>query len=85
MTQNGHVIRLPKQKGHMRLRDTPDGRKIKGTIHWVSEKHAGDVEVRLYDRLFTAENPAAVAKFVEWATSQAGASTLSAYFVTASK
>ena len=33
------------------------GRKVKGTIHWVSEPHAADVEVRLYDRLFTVENP----------------------------
>jgi glutaminyl-tRNA synthetase len=32
-------------------------RKIKGTIHWVSAKHAVDAEVRLYDRLFTKENP----------------------------
>jgi len=35
----------------------PDGRKVKGTIHWVSAKHAADAEIRLYDRLFTAENP----------------------------
>jgi glutaminyl-tRNA synthetase len=34
-----------------------DGRKIKGTIHWVSATHAVDAEVRLYDRLFTVENP----------------------------
>lgn len=34
-----------------------DGRKIKGTIHWVSQKHAVDAEVRLYDRLYTVENP----------------------------
>jgi len=34
-----------------------DGRKIKGTIHWVSARHAIDAEVRLYDRLFTVENP----------------------------
>lgn len=34
-----------------------DGRKIKGTIHWVDKKHAVDAEVRLYDRLFTVENP----------------------------
>ena len=34
-----------------------DGRKIKGTLHWVSEKHALPAEVRLYDRLFSAENP----------------------------
>jgi glutaminyl-tRNA synthetase len=34
-----------------------DGRKVKGTIHWVSKAHAVDAEVRLYDRLFTVENP----------------------------
>jgi len=37
--------------------DTPDGRKVKGTIHWVSAPHALRAEVRLYDRLFTVENP----------------------------
>lgn len=36
---------------------TPDGRKVKGTIHWVSAQHALDAEVRLYDRLFTTPNP----------------------------
>ncbi len=36
---------------------SPDGRKVKGTIHWVSVKHAIDVDVRLYDRLFINENP----------------------------
>jgi glutaminyl-tRNA synthetase len=35
----------------------PDGRKVKGTIHWVSAGHARNAEVRLYDRLFTRENP----------------------------
>lgn len=35
----------------------PDGRKVKGTIHWVSAAHALEAEVRLYDRLFTEENP----------------------------
>ncbi|MGD8331100.1 MAG: glutamine--tRNA ligase/YqeY domain fusion protein [Acidobacteriota bacterium] len=35
----------------------PDGRKVKGTIHWVSAEHAVPVEVRLYDRLFTVANP----------------------------
>jgi glutaminyl-tRNA synthetase len=34
------------------------GRKVKGTIHWVSARHALDAEVRLYDRLFTVEEPA---------------------------
>ena len=37
--------------------DAPDGRKVKATLHWVSAKHAADAEVRLYDRLFTAEDP----------------------------
>lgn len=36
---------------------SPDGRKVKGTIHWVSAAHALPVEVRLYDHLFTVENP----------------------------
>jgi len=35
----------------------PDGRKVKGTIHWVSAKHAEKVEVRLYDRLFSVSKP----------------------------
>ena len=35
----------------------PDGRKIKGTIHWVSAAHSVEAEVRLYDRLFTESNP----------------------------
>ncbi|HEY5157681.1 MAG TPA: glutamine--tRNA ligase/YqeY domain fusion protein [Anaerolineales bacterium] len=37
--------------------DTPDGRKVKSTIHWVSAQHAQIAEVRLYDQLFTVENP----------------------------
>jgi glutaminyl-tRNA synthetase len=37
--------------------NAPDGRKVKSTIHWVSAKHAVDAEVRLYDMLFTRENP----------------------------
>nr|MDQ2694629.1 glutamine--tRNA ligase/YqeY domain fusion protein [Pseudomonadota bacterium] len=37
----------------------PDGRKVKGTLHWVSEAHALRAEVRLYDRLFDVPNPAA--------------------------
>jgi glutaminyl-tRNA synthetase len=35
----------------------PDGRKVKGTIHWVSAAHALDAEVRMYDYLFTKEDP----------------------------
>ncbi|HCC34978.1 MAG TPA: hypothetical protein DEQ02_04845 [Ruminococcaceae bacterium] len=37
----------------------PDGRKVKGTLHWVSASSAADAEIRLYDRLFTVENPSA--------------------------
>ncbi|HWI18727.1 MAG TPA: glutamine--tRNA ligase, partial [Vicinamibacterales bacterium] len=37
--------------------DAPDGRKIKATLHWVSAAHAVDADIRLYDRLFTAEDP----------------------------
>ena len=37
--------------------NAPDGRKVKSTIHWVSAAHAVDAEVRLYENLFTRENP----------------------------
>ncbi|MDH3629427.1 MAG: glutamine--tRNA ligase/YqeY domain fusion protein [Acidobacteriota bacterium] len=37
--------------------NAPDGRRVKATMHWVSAAHAVDAEVRLYDRLFNAENP----------------------------
>ncbi|HWR35782.1 MAG TPA: glutamine--tRNA ligase/YqeY domain fusion protein [Clostridia bacterium] len=37
--------------------NAPDGRKVKSTMHWVSAAHAVDAEVRIYDKLFTKENP----------------------------
>ena len=37
--------------------DAPDGRKVKGTLHWVSAQHAVDAEVRMFDRLFATEAP----------------------------
>jgi glutaminyl-tRNA synthetase len=54
----GNVVELrctwdPDSKGG----NAPDGRKVRGTLHWVSAKHAVDAEVRLYDRLFNDENP----------------------------
>ena len=57
--ENGEVIELicsydPETKGG----SSPDGRKVKGTIHWVSAEHAVDATVNLYDRLFTHPNPA---------------------------
>ncbi|MCI0399589.1 MAG: glutamine--tRNA ligase/YqeY domain fusion protein [Chloroflexi bacterium] len=41
---------------------TPDGRKVRGTIHWLSAAHVQPAEVRLYDRLFNNENPNIVAE-----------------------
>jgi glutaminyl-tRNA synthetase len=54
----GNVVELrctydPATKGG----NAPDGRKVKGTIHWVSAAHALNAEVRLYDHLFSVENP----------------------------
>jgi glutaminyl-tRNA synthetase len=46
--------------------DAPDGRKVKSTIHWVSAKHAASAEVRMYDRMFTLENPEDVEEGVDW-------------------
>jgi glutaminyl-tRNA synthetase len=40
--------------------NTPDGRKVKSTIHWVSARHAVNAEVRIYETLFTKENPSEV-------------------------
>ena len=41
--------------------EAPDGRKVRGTLHWVSARHAAPATVRLYERLFTVENPDDVA------------------------
>jgi len=54
----GEVVQLrctwdPESEGG----NASDGRKVKGTVHWVSADHAVDAEVRLYDRLFEAEDP----------------------------
>ncbi|MCK4266392.1 MAG: glutamine--tRNA ligase/YqeY domain fusion protein, partial [Thermoplasmata archaeon] len=56
---DGEVVELrctvdPETKGG----SAPDGRKVKSTLHWVSAAHAVDAEVRLYDKLFTVEDPA---------------------------
>lgn len=56
--EEGNVIELrctydPETRGG----SAPDGRKVKGTIHWVSAPHALPAEIRLYDRLFSVENP----------------------------
>jgi len=46
--------------------NAPDGRKVKSTIHWVSAAHAVDAEARLYDTLFSKENPNDVPEGQEW-------------------
>ncbi|KPK82152.1 MAG: glutamine--tRNA ligase [Phycisphaerae bacterium SM23_33] len=46
--------------------DAPDGRKVKSTLHWVSAAHALEAEVRLYDHLFTKEDPADVPEGEDW-------------------
>ena len=48
-----HATHDPESRGGT----SPDGRKVKGTIHWVSAKHAYNAEVRLYDRLFKTASP----------------------------
>ncbi len=57
--ENGEIVELhctydPASRGG----NSPDGRKVKGTIHWVSADHAIEAEVRLYDRLLAVANPA---------------------------
>jgi glutaminyl-tRNA synthetase len=56
--ENGRIVELhctydPATRGG----DAPDGRKVRGTLHWVSAPHAIEAEVRLYDRLFAAPDP----------------------------
>jgi glutaminyl-tRNA synthetase len=45
--------------------DSPDKRKVKATLHWVSAAHALDAEVRLYDRLFSHEDPASTENYLD--------------------
>jgi glutaminyl-tRNA synthetase len=54
---NGEVVELRCTCDLATLGANPEGRKVKGVIHWVSAQHSFPVEVRLYDRLFNAENP----------------------------
>ncbi|MFZ1159639.1 MAG: glutamine--tRNA ligase/YqeY domain fusion protein, partial [Candidatus Sulfotelmatobacter sp.] len=59
--EKGEVVEVhytydPASKGG----NSPDGRKVKSTIHWVSAAHAVDAEVRIYENLFTKENPSDV-------------------------
>jgi glutaminyl-tRNA synthetase len=55
--RTGDVVELRCTYDPDTLGKPPEGRKVKGVIHWVSAEHALTAEVRLYDRLFTKENP----------------------------
>ncbi len=54
---NGEIVELKCSADLNTLGKNPEGRKVKGIIHWVSAVHAKEVKVRLYDRLFNQENP----------------------------
>lgn len=56
----GDVVELRCSYDPATLGANPEGRKVKGVIHWVSASHGVPAEVRLYDRLFTVPNPGAV-------------------------
>ncbi|MHC4441147.1 MAG: glutamine--tRNA ligase/YqeY domain fusion protein [Planctomycetota bacterium] len=65
--QNGEITELhctydPATRGG----DSPDGRKVKATLHWVAAQHALQAEVRLYDHLFNKENPDEVEEGQDW-------------------
>jgi glutaminyl-tRNA synthetase len=65
--EQGEVVELrctwdPESRGG----NTPDGRKVKGTIHWVSARHGVPAEVRLYDRLFSVPAPRDVEEGEDW-------------------
>ena len=64
--ENGHVVELrctydPATRGGR----SADGRKVKGTIHWVSAAHAVAIQVNLYDRLFNIPNPGAASDYLD--------------------
>lgn len=53
------------------LGKNPEGRKVKGVIHWISALHAKSIKAKLYDRLFTIENPAAYENFTDYINPEA--------------
>ncbi len=60
--EQGEIIELRCSHDVDTLGKKPEGRKVKGVIHWVSAEHSVPAQVRLYDRLFSEENPDAAAK-----------------------
>ncbi|QKG80879.1 glutamine--tRNA ligase/YqeY domain fusion protein [Tenuifilum thalassicum] len=65
--ENGEIVELrcsydPASRGGQ----SPDGRKVKGTLHWVSATHAVKAEIRLFDRLFSSPDPNNVPEGQDW-------------------
>jgi len=68
--KDGEVVELrctydPESRGGA----SPDGRRVRGTLHWVSAEHALDAEVRIYDRLFSVPDPMDVEEGEDWQAS----------------
>jgi glutaminyl-tRNA synthetase len=63
---SGTVIELRCTHDRATLGVNPTDRRVKGTLHWVSAAHALDAEVRLYDRLFSVEDPGEVPEGMDW-------------------
>jgi len=61
----GHVVELRCSYDPATLGKNPEGRKVKGVIHWVSEQHSLPAELRLYDRLFSHPNPDTLDNFLD--------------------
>ena len=63
--ENGAIVELRCSYDPDTLGKNPEGRKVKGVIHWVSEPHSHPAEVRLYNRLFTVPQPDNEAYFLD--------------------
>ncbi len=65
LDENGEIKELHCTYDPDTLGKNPEGRKVRGVIHWVSAKHAKKATIRLYDRLFNVPNPGAMDNFLE--------------------
>jgi glutaminyl-tRNA synthetase len=63
--ENGNIVELRCSHDPATLGKNPEGRKVKGVIHWVSESHSLPAEIRLYDRLFSHPNPDTLDNFLD--------------------
>ncbi len=70
-SQTGEIQELRCSYDPDTLGKNPEGRKVKGVIHWISAPHAALIKAKLYDRLFTVEDPAAHENFTDYLNPQA--------------